>query len=67
MGILGYGVRGMRVYDFGWVGARKTWEPGKGIMRLQMHTTDPRNLRTTVGNRAIDGLHPYPCHAERTD
>ena len=35
MGILGYGVRGMRVYDFGWVGARKTWEPGKGIMRLQ--------------------------------
>jgi len=49
LGILGYGVRGMRVYDFGWVGARKTWEPGKGRMRLQMHATDPRYLEPRLG------------------
>jgi len=49
LGILGYGVKGMRVYDFGWQRARRTWKPGKGEMRLQMHTTDPRYLEPRLG------------------
>lgn len=49
LGILGYGVKGMRVYDFGWVHARRTWKPGVGKMRLQMHTTDPRYLEPRLG------------------
>lgn len=48
-GILGYGTKGMRVYDFGWVPARRTWKPGVGKMRLQMHTTDPRYLEPRLG------------------
>ena len=49
LGILGYGVKGMRVYDFGWERARRTWKPGEGIMRLQMHATDPRYLEPRLG------------------
>jgi hypothetical protein len=49
-GILGYGVKGMRVYDFGWQSARRTWRPGEGLMRLQMHTTDPRHLEPRLGS-----------------
>jgi hypothetical protein len=48
-GILGYGVKGMRVYDFGWVRARRTWKPGEGQMRLQVHSTDPRYLEPRLG------------------
>jgi len=49
LGIMGYGTRGRRVYDFGWVPARRTWKPGVGKMRLQMHTTDPRYLEPRLG------------------
>jgi hypothetical protein len=49
LGILGYGAKGMRVYDFGWQLARRTWKPGKGKMRLQIHTTDPRYLEPRLG------------------
>ncbi|MGA8864539.1 MAG: murein L,D-transpeptidase [Gallionella sp.] len=49
LGILGYGIKGMRVYDFGWVRAPRTWKPGEGKMRLQMHTTDPRYLEPRLG------------------
>ncbi len=49
LGILGYGVKGMRVYDFGWVRARRTWKAGEGKMRLQMHATDPRYLEPSLG------------------
>ncbi len=48
-GILGYGIKGMRVYDFGWVRARRTWKFGEGSMRLQMHATDPRYLEPRLG------------------
>lgn len=50
LGILGYGIKGMRVYDFGWERARRTWKPGEGVMRLQMHTTDPRYLEPRLGS-----------------
>ncbi len=42
LGVRGYGLRGQRVYDFGWVEALRTWgKPCESPMRLQLHTTDP--------------------------
>jgi len=50
LGVLGYGRKGMRVYDFGWVGAERTWGAGgNGVMRLQMHATDPELLEPRLG------------------
>jgi hypothetical protein len=50
LGILGYGRKGMRIYDFGWVGAERTWGAGGvGVMRLQMHATDPELLEPHLG------------------
>jgi hypothetical protein len=50
LGIRGYGVKGMRVYDFGWVEAERTWEPGReSLMRLQVHSTDPDLLEPLLG------------------
>lgn len=49
LGIMGYGDKGMRVYDFGWVPAHRTWKPGVGKMRLQVHATDPRYLEPRLG------------------
>ena len=49
-GILGYGRRGMRVYDFGWQQAERGWGfGGEGTMRLQMHATDPERLEIRLG------------------
>jgi hypothetical protein len=60
-GILGYGVKGMRVYDFGWVNARRTWKPGDGKMRLLMHTTDPRYLESRLGTAQSMGCIRIPA------
>jgi hypothetical protein len=50
LGIRGYGEKGMRVYDFGWVDAERTWEPGReSLMRLQVHSTDPDLLEPLLG------------------
>ncbi len=50
LGILGYARKGMRIYDFGWVGAERTWGAGgMGVMRLQMHATDPQLLEPRLG------------------
>ncbi|MFC7298831.1 murein L,D-transpeptidase [Herminiimonas aquatilis] len=50
LGIRGYGVLGMRVFDFGWQQARRGWgQGGMGIMRLQMHATDPDILEPRLG------------------
>lgn len=50
LGIRGYGRKGMRVYDFGWVEAERTWGPrGEGLMRLQVHSTDPEFLEPLLG------------------
>jgi hypothetical protein len=49
-GIRGYGVKGMRVYDFGWVPAERGWgPPGQSLIRLQMHATDPDLLEPQLG------------------
>ena len=55
-GIRGYGVKGMRVFDFGWVIGERTWGGG-GLspMRLQVHATDPDVLEPRLGSAASSG------------
>jgi hypothetical protein len=55
-GIRGYGVKGMRVFDFGWVIGERTWgDGGLSPMRLQMHATDPDVLEPRLGSGASSG------------
>ena len=61
-GILGYGRRGMRVYDFGWQRAQRGWgRGGEGTMRLQMHATDPEFLEVRVGTIQSKGCIRIPA------
>lgn len=55
-GVRGYGVKGMRVYDFGWANSERGWGTREvGTIRLQMHATDPAKLETRLGQRASKG------------
>jgi len=55
-GVRGYGVRGMRVFDFGWVAAAKGWgDRAMSTMRLQMHATDPDLLEPWLGSARSKG------------
>jgi len=66
LGVLGYGRRGMRVFDFGWVEERRTWgarDPGP--MRLQMHATDPDLLEPLLGNWHSKGCIRIPAGLNR--
>ena len=55
-GILGYGAKGMRVYDFGWQTANKGWgDRAPATMRLQMHATDPYVLEQRLGTAQSKG------------
>jgi hypothetical protein len=55
-GIRGYGARGLRVFDFGWVTAERGWgRGGTGTMRLQVHATDPVRLEPRLGRAASKG------------
>lgn len=60
--IRGYGVRGMRVFDFGWVLAERGWGAG-GVspMRLQMHATDPQVLEHRLGRAESKGCIRIPA------
>ncbi len=65
-GIRGYGVSGMRVYDFGWVDARRGWgKGGESQMRLQMHATDPARLEPRLGRPASKGCVRIPATLNR--
>lgn len=59
-GLMGYGNKGMRVFDFGWVSARKTWIPEMGSMRLQLHATDLR-LEPRLGSAQSRGCIRIPA------
>jgi hypothetical protein len=60
-GVCGYGAKGMRVFDFGWVLARRTWgSPGESAMRLQMHATDARLLEPRLGTAQSEGCIRIP-------
>lgn len=60
--IRGYGLRGRRVFDFGWQDAQRGWGAG-GIssMRLQMHATDPTVLEPRLGRVASEGCIRIPA------
>lgn len=66
LGIRGYGVAGMRVFDFGWQQARRGWgQGGMGIMRLQMHATDPDILEPRLGRVQSKGCIRIPAALNR--
>ena len=61
-GICGYGAKGMRVFDFGWVPARQTWgRKAESVMRLQMHATDARLLEPRLGTAQSKGCIRIPA------
>ena len=64
-GIMGYGVKGMRVFDFGWVRARRTWIDGEGEMRLLIHATDPNRLEPRLGTLQSKGCIRIPASLNR--
>lgn len=65
-GILGYGAKGMRVYDFGWQTANKGWgDRGPATMRLQMHATDPYVLEQRLGTAQSKGCIRIPATFNR--
>ena len=62
LGIRGYGRKGARVYDFGWVVADKGWGDHRPIaMRLQMHATDPDRLEQRLGTAQSKGCIRIPA------
>lgn len=55
-GIRGYGNKGGRIYDFGWVKAPRGWGDGHmGELRLQMHSTDADLLEQRLGTAQSEG------------
>ncbi|MBI1395969.1 MAG: murein L,D-transpeptidase [Betaproteobacteria bacterium] len=61
-GIRGYGEKGMRVFDFGWVKAVRGWgDHHLGEMRLQMHATDPEHLEQRLGSACSKGCIRIPA------
>jgi hypothetical protein len=61
--IRGLGLKGMRVWDFGWQTASKGWRADReeGQMRLLMHATDPANLEHRIGRPASKGCIRVPA------
>ena len=65
-GIRGYGVKGMRVYDFGWQQVTKGWGDGAvNEMHLQMHVTDPDVLERRLGSAQSKGCIRIPASLNR--
>jgi lipoprotein-anchoring transpeptidase ErfK/SrfK len=63
--IRGYGVKGMRIWDFGWQDAAKGWRSDHGKMRLEMHATDPAVLEARIGRPASQGCIRIPAAMNR--
>lgn len=61
-GIRGYGIKGMRVFDFGWQQATRGWgNRAASTMRLQMHATDPDLLENKLGTAQSKGCIRIPA------
>lgn len=61
-GIRGLGLKGMRVFDFGWVAATRGWGSGKlSPMRLLIHATDPDFLEKSLGMARSKGCVRIPA------
>jgi hypothetical protein len=60
--IRGLGVKGMRVWDFGWHPAVKGWGAVRDTtpIRFEMHATDPAILEQRIGSRASQGCVRIP-------
>ena len=60
-GIRGNGIKGMRVWDFGWQ-TTDDWRTSGAItsIRLEMHATDPTFLASRLGRPDFRGLYPHP-------
>src|SRR5271165_5294354 len=64
--IRGLGVKGMRVWDFGWQTAKKGWGTGEsGDIRLLLHATDPDYLERRIGHPASKGCVRIPAVMNR--
>ena len=65
--IRGLGLKGMRVWDFGWQWAVKGWRADKegGDIRLLMHATDPEYLEQRIGRPASEGCVRVPAAVNR--
>ena len=62
LGFRGYGRKGMRVYDFGWIEAPRGWGNGAmGVLRLQMHATDPDLAESRLGTPQSEGCVRIPA------
>ena len=62
LGFRGYGVKGMRIYDFGWIDAPRGWGNGAmGVLRLQMHATDPDLAEGRLGSAQSEGCVRIPA------
>lgn len=61
-GIRGYGRKGTRVFDFGWVQGTRGWgDDGMGQMRLLLHATDPDYLEHHLGMAMSKGCVRIPA------
>ncbi|MEO8937994.1 MAG: L,D-transpeptidase [Burkholderiaceae bacterium] len=61
LGFRGYGRKGMRVYDFGWVDSPRGWGDGAGgRLRFQMHATDPVLAEPFLGAPRSEGCVRIP-------
>jgi hypothetical protein len=59
--IRGLGLKGMRIWDFGWQGAARGWGmQEEGEIRLLMHATDPAYLEGRLGRPASKGCVRIP-------
>jgi hypothetical protein len=64
--IRGYGLQGMRVFDFGWQFAERGWGAGgTSQMRLAMHATDPTVLEPRLGQIDSEGCIRIPATLNR--
>jgi hypothetical protein len=65
--IRGLGLKGMRVWDFGWQTARKGWQSDDetGEIRLLLHATDPDYLEPRLGRPASKGCIRVPAGMNR--
>jgi hypothetical protein len=65
--IRGLGLKGMRVWDFGWQTAERGWrvERDPAEIRLLMHATDPDYLEQRLGHPASEGCVRVPATMNR--
>lgn len=62
LGFRGYGRKGMRVYDLGWIWAQRGWGARTmGWMRLQVHATDPELGEPFLGSTRSAGCVRIPA------